>query len=152
MDVICGNARSYLKKSEILQRADKQPRAPLSLRRWDRSSGTSQSEPLFDQRGRHQVSSAKDQETWLGPRTPDYRGLSQGKYLVFCCLVKFAFQVMNYAWGKSLQEAWVWYWFFFFSLAGEGACQLTKIWGLGNYCVLSWALHLAIKTWRFPVF
>lgn len=107
-------------------------------------------EPLFDQRGRHYVSSAKDQETQLDLWTPDRRGLSQGKDLVFCCVVKFAFHLMNCAWGKGLKEAWVWCWFFF--LGRWGSLPLYKNMGLSNYCVLGWALHLAIKTWRFPVF
>lgn len=76
--------------------------------------------------------------------------LSQGKYLVFCCVVKFAFHLMNCAWGKGLKEAWAWCWVFF--LGRWGSLPVYKNMGLSNYYVLGWALHLAIKTWRFPVF
>lgn len=83
--------------------------------------------PLFDQRRRHQVSSANNQETQLGPWTPDCRGLSQGKYLVFFCWVGFAFQVMNSSWGKGIKEAWAWYWVFF--LGRWGNLPVYKITG-----------------------
>lgn len=68
-------------------------------------------------------------DSWL--QGPLGAALVRGNNLVLCCLVKFAFQTMNCAWGKGLKEAWVWYWPFFPCLLREPA-SLQKYRGLAN--------------------
>lgn len=131
--------------------------APLSLRRWERSTGTGPSWAIIWAKGKASSESCwrpRHSTTFVGSwlQGPLGAALVRGSNLVLCCLVKFAFQTMNCAWGKGLKGAWVWY-RPFFSLAAEGAWQFTKIQGLSKYCVLVQDFfHLGIKTWHFAVF
>lgn len=104
-------------------------------------------EPLFDQRGRHQVSSAKDQGTQLVLWIVGALGE------IACVLLLGRVCISgNELWLREGPWRGLGMILGFFPLTGEEACQFTKIWGLSNYCVLVWALHLEIKTWPFPVF